>query len=326
MNNKILLIGAGQLGSRHLQALAQLTEPTIIYVIDPNSESLNLAKSRFEEVKGSELHQCNCISNIDEVKDTEVEVSIIATNSAIRAAVVKELLSKLKTKFLILEKFLFQRILDYVEISNLLETNNVTGFVNCPRRMFQSYIQIKSILNQHEPVRMEVIGNEWGLACNSVHFIDLFHFLSKSKVKSWENSLVKGYVESKRKGYIEFFGSLESKTGSQDHISISCFPSGKVNTSVRISTPSVRFIVNESLGNVVKEIIEDNQIITSEQPFEMAYQSGLTNIVVEELISYGKCSLTPYQESMDIHIPFLKTMIEHYNKDLEVKTDLCPIT
>ena len=39
-----LIIGAGQLGSRHLQGLLKLTQEQVVYVLDPSNDSLSIAK------------------------------------------------------------------------------------------------------------------------------------------------------------------------------------------------------------------------------------------------------------------------------------------
>ena len=44
---KVFIIGAGQLGSRHLQALKYVKEALDISVIDPREESLSTAKERY---------------------------------------------------------------------------------------------------------------------------------------------------------------------------------------------------------------------------------------------------------------------------------------
>ena len=56
------IIGAGQIGSRHLQALCQFEKPIRVDLVDPSDESLQTAQSRFEEVISSgkpdtELHK-----------------------------------------------------------------------------------------------------------------------------------------------------------------------------------------------------------------------------------------------------------------------------
>ena len=41
---RIFIIGAGQLGSRHLQALKSSSNSLNIFIVDPSLESLNIAK------------------------------------------------------------------------------------------------------------------------------------------------------------------------------------------------------------------------------------------------------------------------------------------
>ena len=47
---KITLVGCGNIGSRHLQALVKLPFETEIQIIDPNENSIKLAKSRLNEI------------------------------------------------------------------------------------------------------------------------------------------------------------------------------------------------------------------------------------------------------------------------------------
>ncbi len=52
---KIALIGAGQIGSRHLQALALTKIPISVEVVGRSSQSLVKAKERFEQIQGTGL-------------------------------------------------------------------------------------------------------------------------------------------------------------------------------------------------------------------------------------------------------------------------------
>ena len=44
------IIGAGQIGSRHLQALCKLESPARVALVDPSDESLQTASDRYIEV------------------------------------------------------------------------------------------------------------------------------------------------------------------------------------------------------------------------------------------------------------------------------------
>lgn len=50
MTYNIVLIGAGQLGSRHLQGLKKIYTAVNIDVVDPNIDSISIAKERYEQV------------------------------------------------------------------------------------------------------------------------------------------------------------------------------------------------------------------------------------------------------------------------------------
>ena len=46
----IAIIGAGELGGQHLQALSYLDERAIVHVVDPSEKSREIAKERFNQV------------------------------------------------------------------------------------------------------------------------------------------------------------------------------------------------------------------------------------------------------------------------------------
>ncbi len=88
----IAVIGAGQLGSRHLQAIAKIDIPVEVQVIDPSHESLNIAKERFDQIPlNPNVNRVSFSESLDDVH-SEIDVCIVATNSDVRALVIKELL------------------------------------------------------------------------------------------------------------------------------------------------------------------------------------------------------------------------------------------
>lgn len=323
---KIAVIGAGQLGSRHLQALALLEQSFKLIVIDPGSASLSLAKERFEQIEGHERHELMLIKKLDELQDKEVDLVVVATNSGVRFQLVMDLLAGFQVKYLVLEKFLFQRASDYQTVQSRLKQTGTVCFVNCPRRMYPSYKKIKGILPPGTILQMEVVGNNWGLGCNGIHFVDLFQYLCGEAVLQWDNHLNPGHHESKREGYVEFSGRISGESKNGNALSITSFAEGPINLSVRVSTPAHRFVVNEAFGKVWHESISGQQVELEELDFSMLHQSQMTHLVATQLFEKGDCQLTPYEDSVRAHLPFLGLMLEHYNFNRTEKTDLCPIT
>ncbi|OLS19108.1 MAG: Alanine dehydrogenase [Candidatus Heimdallarchaeota archaeon LC_2] len=78
------IIGAGQIGSRHLQAIAKLTETTNIYIVDTSTDSLNIAKQRFKEIVNNEAEISTSYLTNQMDLPAELDIVIVSTNSNIR--------------------------------------------------------------------------------------------------------------------------------------------------------------------------------------------------------------------------------------------------
>ena len=322
----ILVIGAGQLGGRHLQALALFDEPLKIIVIDPSQKSRESALERFKQIPNSYIHSLELLAELTTIDSMVYDFAVIATNSTIRATVVKNLLQHVIVKNLLLEKFLFQRESDYYEIGSLLKNNKVRTFVNCPRRLYPDYKNLKSRLKADQPMHMEVVGNNWGLGCNGVHFIDLFQWLTNENITKWTSQLDAGYFESKRPGFVEFSGKVDGYTRKGDSISLISYKNGPANISVRLSSLDLRQAIEESLGIINEYDLTVGPLMEKKTKYAPLYQSELTNIVLDDLVNKGTCGLTTYEDSLESHIPFLQLLLNHFNMDKQTKTQACPIT
>src|SRR5690554_3304897 len=99
---KNLIIGAGQLGSRHLQGMLKYdNQLQSIYIIDPSKDALNISKERAYEIEHN--HQLIFQQDWNDLPAT-FDVVIIATNSNVREKVITQLLNNYEVKHLILEK------------------------------------------------------------------------------------------------------------------------------------------------------------------------------------------------------------------------------
>src|SRR6185295_6672376 len=99
----IILVGAGQIGSRHLQALTLLKTNAQIDVVDPSRESLDTTRQRFEEAqKNSKArHEVRYSTEISSQLKKSYDFGIIATSSAVRRNSVDQLLKVSTVKNLI---------------------------------------------------------------------------------------------------------------------------------------------------------------------------------------------------------------------------------
>ena len=321
---KSMIIGAGQLGSRHLQGLLKSEVKQLIYILDPSENSLNISKERAQEVENN--HNLIFINDWDELP-TEFDLVIVATGANVRSKVVSKLLTDFKVKNLILEKILFQDINSYSQISNLIRKTKTSTWVNHPRRMFKHYQEIKKVISlSEENVRFQVYGGNWGLACNGLHFVDLFSFLSDSEVEHINFDGVNEIVDSKRVNNIEFIGSIKGEFKNKSDFYISSVDGLYSDITVCVFTKSNRWIIQE--GAAQKVIHLDGGINFSETitTYDAEFQSTLTTRIINDILTKEKITLPNYDEASSSHIPFIKSALNTYSRITGIKTSIIPIT
>jgi len=167
MQYKLLLVGAGQLGSRYLQGLSHCPFDLEITVADSSPESLQRAQSRWEEVAGQSVGMHNVLY-LPSLPDGVVsyDIAIIATGAARRAMLVKECAERFAVRYWILEKVLAQSSSELDMIEKALADAD-GAWVNTPRRISRWHQQLRSLFAIEGTVICSVIGGDWGLACNS---------------------------------------------------------------------------------------------------------------------------------------------------------------
>jgi len=323
--NKIVLIGAGQLGSRHLQGLAKSNVDISIEVVEPFEKSRDVAKERYEEIETNpKVKSIDFLESIDHLSDT-LDIVIIATNADVRSQIIKELFSKKQVKNLILEKVLFQTAEEYHEVEKLLKEKGVKCWVNHPRRMFPFYQALKNEIKNSEQINYMVQGGAWGLGCNGLHFIDHLSFLSDDTELKIDNDFLHPHIyESKRADYIEFSGLLKGRIGN--HIFTLYSDKEHVPVSITITTDTLTAFIDESNG-YARIARKSNDWKWKESQDKIVYfQSELTNVMIEDIIATGSCSLPTYNEAMKLHIHFLQALLTHMESVNGQVYTLCPIT
>ncbi len=324
--HNIAVIGAGQLGSRHLQGLKHAPLPMLIQVVDSNPESLRVARERYDEITPNPTATVEYLEGINALSP-KLDLVIIATGSMPRVAIIQELLAKKQVANLILEKFLFPAISEYDEVERLLREKKLfeNTWVNCPRRMFNGYQRLKKELAKANSIRLSVAGWNWGLGCNSVHFLDLFAMLmppGESINNIDASTLMPRIFENKRPGYVEFAGTIHATTTAGSTAIISSLPLDNG------STPAIILTV-EAEGNRY-DIDEGRDTITCNgeawSKVDLGYQSTLSGEIARQILTENRSILTPFAESAATHLALLRPMVALYNKLSGNNGDSCPIT
>lgn len=322
----IFIIGAGQIGSRHLQALKKVGVPLNITVVEPNEQSLNTAKERYDSMsRGTIDHKITYKNRISEIKKSRIDIAIIATCSDIRAESVKNLLEFRDVKYLILEKILFNKKSHYSEIRKIIAGKKIRAWINCPMRMMPAYQNIEKYF-KNKKISYSVTGSQFGLITNAIHYLDHAAYLSgTTDFKIDASGLESKTIKSKRKGFIEFNGTLNSNFKNGSNVSLTCYSSGEAPVIVEIHTDSARYIGRESEGKAWFTNI-DNGWKWEELEAPISFQSQLTNILVEKILKTGKCDLVSYEESEKIHLNLLAPLLVFLNKNSKKRYSIYPFT
>ena len=303
---QVAIIGTGQLGSRHLQGLKIASSPLSITVMDSNDESLNVAKERYDAVSPIGVKNVNYVNSIDKLP-SELDLVIIATGSKPRAAIVQSLLNHATVKYLVLEKVLFPSLVDYYNVGRLLKDKGIRCWVNCPRRMYGSYKQIKETVDPTKPIYMTNADEDWGLCCNAIHMIDIFLYLTEETSYTVETKFLNDKIEnSKRGGYIEMTGKLEVKTEKGNILTLISEKNFDGEKNFMIENGEDMYVISEGEG---KWSLNGNTY-----QYSMPYQSQLTGVLADELLITGGCSLTSFNTSVEYHKPFIEAMLAKYNE------------
>lgn len=322
----VVIIGAGNIGSRHLQALKAVDNPLKIFVIDPSSDSLLVAKKKYDSILlNNNRHIVKYTDSIEQIGE-EIDIAIIATNSDVRRMAIERLLKLNKVKYLILEKLLFQKVEDYYAISTLLKTQECQAWVNCNRRIMPLYRdKIKKLFNQKKIFYYCISGSISGLISNVIHDIDYMAYLLELNEFSVDTSyLDKKLIPSKRKNFLELTGILQIHFKDGSHGFFVRYPSGTLPEMITIDSNTDRCIIN-----LVDEISWVKNVQNSNwETFnaQLLYTSKITTSIVESILNNDRCDLPSYEDSTEIHLNLLEPLLKFINKNSNQKYNFFPFT
>lgn len=325
---KVLLVGAGQIGSRHLQALARSRLNLSIEVLEPVASARDEAVRRFHEMSISEgIKELRVIDRLDSSTfGGYADVAIIATGAGPRRDVTENLLDRIKVPFLILEKVLFQRLSDIDAVETLLARNGCKAWVNCARRLFPYSRDLKQLFSG-DVLSISAQGGNWGLACNGIHLFDLLAFLSGvSSPDGWNTGFLDNAMyDAQRSGYKEFGGRIGFHLHGGHEITMKDDKSSGAPLIIDIIGRHARATIMERAALMFVSRRE-HEWKMEQVKIQIPFQSELTHKVVEEILTQGACGLTEFSESARLHKAYLGAFLEHMQKVTGVNHDVCPIT
>ena len=324
MKKRIILVGCGNIGSRHLQAIAKLSYEIKVDIVEPNNDAVSLAKTRLNEISYDKTtHKFFWYKSINELTDVG-DIVIVATNSVNRVDLISDLINKGNTRFLI-EKLVCQSVTQYNIIIKKVKESNSKVWVNTNRRYFKSYNTIKELLQREKILSLSVKTNSKnGLSTNAIHYIDLFSWLIEDYEITLNGKLLSDQLLQNKRGpnFKEFSGIITGIAKNNSSLSIEFMPHLEDKVFVEISTNELKLIIDETDEKIT--VYQDKRNYNLEYNHESVSNTSIQ--IIDDILKNDKSLLPTLNDLFNGHTELFRIFNSHINKLLNENVTLCPIT
>ena len=295
MGYNILIVGCGKLGKRYIESIdSHSNEYTIrLILVDPYTNFSEISiKCQYTSYKD--------ISDIDNIDN--IDLVIVSTCSDVRFDIINKIIQKTKIKNYIIEKIIFQKVEDYNIFYSLILKHNLNVWINTPRRTYDYYKYLKTIINKNN-FSFEITGYNWNISSNAIHFIDLFcYFKDILDIKLiLQNAEI---IKSKRDKYQDILGTIINDDESLIIKNLNNVGNNNLIMNKIIKSDNKNIIIENSNGylNIVENI---NGLITKKK-YLVPLISETAFTFIKNIIDKGNCELPKYEEVYKIHIEYIK--------------------
>lgn len=323
---KILVVGCGELGSRHLQAVASLPVVATIVVVDPNPSAIELGQKRLQDLPncyGQTVFQWH--PSLEEVKGC-FDLCIVATQAKGRCQLVKDIFNQeLASQFLI-EKIAVQSSSEYEDLLQFAKVKRFKIWVNCKTRAYPISKRIKSRLDASEPILFNVLGGNHGLANNGIHEVDLFTFFDGCKFIESRGVYIDPILHPSKRGphVFDLSGTLFGVTAKGSQFTLSFAHDHAGPDHISIVTKSYRCIVDHmqrwahesDRGGPWQQVSFEGNLMVSH----------MTKAFASDILNEGRCELPTLEECFPAHRFILGELQPHFEKLLKKNCGYCPVT
>lgn len=274
---RILVVGAGQIGSRHIQALASIPDVDEVVAVDPLPESRERATQRWRDVPGHEGKRLSVVAEMDQVGGASFDLAVLATNAPGRLEHFRHVVA-LGIRYVLAEKLLFQSVAELEEALDLCRTAGVSLYPNYVYRYASPWRLLSDRLNG-QAFEMRVVAGDIGLATNLPHWLDLFEFLAGSSLSELSIELTRPAYPSKRGGgLVDFSGSAAGRSSSGALLTLR-FADGVGVPVATISTSDGNWILDEGNSTITGSLAEPGMQL------EMPMVSRITARAVPDILA-----------------------------------------
>jgi predicted dehydrogenase len=311
----IAVIGCGGIGMRHVEALGAMTTPAHVYAVDPRPEAAQRAAALFEASRSAAGGHGTCEASDAIAKlPANLDLAILATTAQIRLACLEELLRSRTVGAIVLEKYLFTKISDYPRAHELLDARLDSVWVNCSRRMYPGYREIAAQLAGARYIDVRASGRAATAPVGTIaiHFVDLLAMLAADPKIELDVRTERIALMPTRRGLDDFSGIVTARSSDGRYqLRFAALTDTEANLNVTIESDRGWFVIQEwNQRAFVATPASDGKLV--EQAFSVPFQSKLSDLVADSILTTGRCDLTPYTESAALHLALLQPLLNAY--------------
>jgi len=323
MTLNLVIVGCGNVGSRHLQAVAKLPFPIQIHIVEPSKDAQTIAKSRLNEIQHDSTNKTFFWhESINELKTSDL--TIVATTAVGRAKLLSDLLELGHSRFLI-EKMVCQSVVEYNLLISKFKEKNAKGWVNTNPRCFEAYRKIKDYFSGSVLIHLSVIAsNASALGTNAIHYIDLFSFLVNDyKIKLNGEFLLNELFPNKLGPHlVEFAGTITGAVKNGSSMALTFIPNTSLPVIVNIAGKDKHLMIDETNEKIFDLTYRNDHNIQ----YKYEHTSSLTTKIVQDILEKDDCNLSTISDLYHPHCELFRMFNAHVKKITGKELELCPIT
>ncbi len=162
------------MGNAHLNSFLNQRFKDNIIIVEKNSYK---RKRAIKHLKKKKLN-FEVLSKIP--KNKIFELAVVSTPPNDRLQIIKGIFNNNKVKNFLLEKFLFNRVKEYTEFSQINSKLKINTYVNVWSKKFLQLIRLKKDLGK---VEIEITLPQKKVLTNLIHFYEMFKLLTNRNIK-----------------------------------------------------------------------------------------------------------------------------------------------
>lgn len=327
---RVLLVGCGEIGSRHLQAVVKLPQVREIDIVDPRPEALALGRARVAEVADRQSSMAlRWLSSLEHASRGG-DLCIMATQANGRGQLVRDIADGLGYRAFLLEKIVAQSIREMEELIAYTKLHGLSAWVNFKTRAYPIFKRVKQLIDPDEPIFLYTAGGNTGLATNGVHDADLFAFLDgASHIERAGCACIDPILHPSKRGreLFELSGTLHGCTKKGSHLVLSYMRGYHAWAYVSITTARYRCVIDHAQHSAVESDAASDwawRLVPLERNILI---SQMTTAFASDILASGACELPTLEESLVAHRFIFGELQPHFNRLLkQPEADLCPVT